>query len=142
MIRIVFVQSNPVYGACEEYLSLLIRGLSSLSYDIALVCPDAKPLDRLAQEVTPVAQVVRNEQRGHTPRRIWELTGLLRRLRSDVIHVNDRPVGMSAAACRLSRTVLTYHAAPDHRYNEWPAFSNWAPATGRSSCFRTQSAGY
>jgi hypothetical protein len=41
MSRVLLVQSNPVYGACEEHLSRLIRGLPAESVLVALRRPHA-----------------------------------------------------------------------------------------------------
>ncbi len=116
--RILYFQPNPVWGACEEYLALLVGGLDRARFSPCLLCAEgegARPLlDRLPSDVV-VERFSRTGLGG-----IRELVARITRFEPDLIHFNDpSPRGMVAARLAgVRRTVLTYHTpALRIRYN-------------------------
>jgi glycosyltransferase involved in cell wall biosynthesis len=111
MVELLFVQSNAAYGACEEYLSLLIRGLGACGVRMVLLCPDGPPLVRLREEAAALAGVVPYRPAAHGLQTLAHLTREIRAVKPLIVHLND-PGVLAMAACRLARVphkVLTFH---------------------------------
>jgi glycosyltransferase involved in cell wall biosynthesis len=110
---IVFLHGAPAFGAVEEYVVAVARGLRERGRDVALIYPRTEGLesfdelsnDGVRTENFPVG-LLRS-----TPRLIGHLRGRLRALEPDIAHVTDVwPAGSIAA--RLAgapRLFLTYH---------------------------------
>lgn len=106
---IVFLHGAPAFGAVENYVIDVVRGLGERR--AALIYPDVPELEPFT--MLPVQQVpLPTEVVGaSTPKLIVELTRALRRLRPDVAHVTDVwPAAMIAARlARVPRLIVTHH---------------------------------
>lgn len=107
---IVFLHGAPAFGAVENYVVEIVRGLGDRR--AALVYPNVPAL--VPFESLPVEENVRLPSdllAGSTPKLILALRRTLRRLRPDVVHVTDVwPAAMIAARlARVPRVLVTHH---------------------------------
>jgi glycosyltransferase involved in cell wall biosynthesis len=109
---IVFLHGAPAFGAVENYVVEIVRGLGDRR--AALVYPDVPELSPF--ESLPVEHVRLSSEllAGSTPRLILALRRTLRRLRPDVVHVTDVwPAAMIAARLAGVPRVLVTHHTPE-----------------------------
>ncbi len=117
--RIVFISGAAYFGGAEKYIELLAGGLDRERYEPILVTSGTPGLERLRTAV--MEKGVRSET---TDGRSFAsaagarlFTGLLRRLRPDIVHINmpgpfDCSYGLPASLARLAgngRIVTTEH---------------------------------
>lgn len=126
-IRICLIQSNPVWGACEEHLALLAEGLDPERFESVVLYPDCEPLregfSRLPRPVIrrPLDPVLFSSiPKGHS-----RLTAVLRELDPQIVHCNDPGLAAMAAAQRLpsAKKILTFHTpSQPFGYRPWAAW--------------------
>jgi glycosyltransferase involved in cell wall biosynthesis len=104
--KIAYFQQNPVFGACEEYLEILIKGIKRKcsDWELLLLCPPGV-WEQWHFAVGEWAQVLPASDS------LSDLFKLFRRLDLNMVHVNDPAVKALAAArlARVPRMVMTYH---------------------------------
>lgn len=118
-ISVCLIQSNPVWGSCEEYWFWLASTLDSKKFKISLIYPDCEALstfkelsDRL-QLLPQPPSYFQSLRRGLLP-----LYRLLKKLKPDVVHCNDPGlIGMiTASLARVPHRLLTFHT-PSQNFN-------------------------
>ena len=106
---IVFVHGLRNWGAVEEYVAALVRGLRERGEDVALLYPDDAVLAPFA-ELGAAGGTFDLDAPGLTRR----LRGELRRLRPSIVHATDVfPQAQLAARLAWVRRLLVTHHTPD-----------------------------
>jgi glycosyltransferase involved in cell wall biosynthesis len=106
---IVFLHGAPAFGAVENYVVDVVRGVGDRR--AALLYPDAPALEPFTALPVEHIRLATDVIGGSTLKLILELTRTLRRLRPEVAHVTDVwPAAMIAARlARVPRVIVTHH---------------------------------
>ncbi len=123
--KVLYYQQNPVWGAAEEYLALLIEGLDKDRFQPILMCSKDDSIQPLVEAVKLTAEVHHSEPDG--------LKGILgtirqfRRLKPDLIHVNDPALTGLLAGQFVTRghRVITYHTPELEMTFNWKGKLAW-----------------
>ncbi|MGK7876186.1 MAG: glycosyltransferase [Xenococcaceae cyanobacterium] len=110
--RICLIQSNPVWGACEEYLTLLANGLIAKGLDITVVYPKSSSLQPMIELFQKgIQQVPLPAHTFSSLAHVGSLCQVLGDIQPDIVHCNDPGlVAMLAATLNgISHRVLTFH---------------------------------
>lgn len=104
--KIAYFQQNPIFGACEEYLQILVKGIKRKcpDWELFLLCPLAV-WEQWRFAVGEWTQVLPASDS------LFDLFKQFRRLDISMVHIND-PAAKALAAARLARVprmVMTYH---------------------------------
>src|SRR4030042_202520 len=119
--RIIYFQQNLAVGATEEYFYLLMEGMDKARFNLAFICPEDNILDSLVKKVEALGVAVYRYSL-HTSNYlvILRLQSLLRKLKPDLIHIND-PCLLGILAARLAGVpiLLVTHHTPElnRKYN-------------------------
>ncbi|MBI4530245.1 MAG: glycosyltransferase [Candidatus Latescibacteria bacterium] len=105
-MKVLYFQQNSDWGACEEYFQILIEGVKRTHHDwsLFLLCPEPS-LEQWRLAVGQWTEVMA------APYSLIGLFTQFRRVKADVLHIND-PAVKALSAARLAgmpRVVVTYH---------------------------------
>jgi glycosyltransferase involved in cell wall biosynthesis len=101
---IVLLHGAPAWGAVEEYVAAVVRGLVAANAEVVLVHPGLDAFDRLGARTETIESAA-------APATAVRLVRLLRRLRPRLVHVTDVwPAALVAARlARVPRVLVTHH---------------------------------
>lgn len=119
--HIIYLQQNLALGACEEYLYLLMEGVDKDRFNAAFVCPGNPVFDSLVIKVEALGiKAYRYEPGSSNYRLIRHLQSFFRKLKPDIVHIND-PCLLGIIAARLAGVpiLLMTHHTPElnRKYN-------------------------
>jgi len=118
---IIYFQQNPVLGATEEYLYLLLEGIGKTKFEISFICPDDPALSPLRERIGKLGVEVHLYSLATSNYQLIRyLCSLFHTIRPDLVHFND-PCLNGIIAARLSGVptlVMTHHTPElNRRYN-------------------------
>ncbi|MEM9946301.1 MAG: glycosyltransferase [Cyanobacteria bacterium P01_D01_bin.36] len=110
--KICFIQTNAVWGACEEYLVFLSNGLTDQGWDVTLLYPESPVLSPMIEQLNPNIRLF-----AVPPGYLGSLSNLLRlikvlrKIRPDIVHCNDPGVlaMLSSNLSGILHRVVTFH---------------------------------
>ncbi|MBK9123561.1 MAG: glycosyltransferase [Chloroflexi bacterium] len=135
MVRILYFQSHPVFGATENYLAQLAEGVVRLGHEVHLLHPDHPDaiagFGHLPADVVVLHRTQTQQTNASVVSLVRYWSGEIRRLHPEIVHVNDPSItGVLAARLAGVRNIVVTHHTPElkRRYNtlgrllEWLAF--------------------
>jgi len=102
-LRVVLAVTSHVWGGAEQQAALLARGLCDRGHSCHVLAPRGSPFAvRMAPEGFPVEMFFGS---GRDPVSLWRIRRHLRRIRPDVLHMNDPHALTSAGLASLGLAI-------------------------------------
>lgn len=127
--KILYIITKSAWGGAQRYVYDLAAHLPAGRFDIAVACGGTGPLmDRLTAagiRVIPVPPLERDIRIGRELAALYQLIGLIRRERPDIIHLSSpKAGGLGAVAGRLASLFTAHRPLVVATVHGWPFFDD------------------
>lgn len=119
---IVYVQQGHMFGACENYLLKLMKGIDSTKFNISLIYPAYFTLEPFVQEaVNYEVKVYEYSPDVSGIRAFYQFLTLFKKIQPDIIHFNDPCIRAILASTPFTKPVkiMTHHTPELNRAYSW-----------------------
>ena len=122
MMKVLYFQAHPVYGATENYIYTLAQRLNKVDFEVGILYPDVQALQPFSKLDTVELLAVDSKYfAGNLIRNANSIAAIIRRFSPDIIHINDpSPLGVIAARLAgVKKVVMTHHTPELNAQYNW-----------------------